>query len=327
MFDREDDPGETGLDEGIVIRTSGGQCTVVAGGKVWPCRLRGRLKQGERKTQAVAVAGDRVRFRPLGPVGDPEGGVIEEVLPRRNRISRLAARRVGGRIEQILMANLDQVVAVQSLAEPAPQTGFVDRLLVAAERFAVGGILVLNKIDLAVLDEARSRWTYYESLGYQVIWACADDGRGVSELEAALCGKTSILLGASGVGKTSLLNAIDSELGLKVAGVTAKTGLGRHTTTQTELFPLPAGGFIADSPGLRGFDPWDIDPLAVRDYFPDFREATLQCRFRTCLHRDEPDCGVKNLVRSGDIPDWRHSADLGLVRDLEKRRKESGFRR
>ena len=327
MFDRKTGPGQAGSHEGIVIRTSGGQCTVAASGKVWSCGLRGRLKQGERTTQALAVAGDRVLFQPLGPAGAPDGGMIVEVLPRRNRVSRLAARRTGGHIEQVLMANLDQVVAVQSLAEPAPQTGFVDRLLVAAERFAVSGILVLNKIDLAAIAEARSRWAYFEGLGYPVIWASAHDGRGVSELEAALRGKTSILLGASGVGKSSLLNAIDPELALKVAGVTAKTGLGRHTTTQTELFPLPRGGFIADSPGLRGFDPWDIDPLAVRDYFPDFREAALRCRFRTCLHREEPGCGVKDQVLTGTIPGWRHAAYLALVRDLEERRKGSGFRR
>lgn len=317
-----DDPG--GLREGLVIRTSGGRCFVVAGGSAWSCQVRGKLKKGKQVSQTVVVAGDRVLFSPLEGE-DGATGVVEEILPRRNRISRLAARRSGGRIEQILMANLDQVVVVQSLREPTPQTGLVDRLLMASSRFEVDGVLVLNKVDLEPPAEETIAWDYYSTLGYRVIRTSAAAGLGIEELRRALSGRLSIFLGASGVGKSSLLNALDQELGLRVAEVTLKTGLGRHTTTQTELFPLPDGGYIADSPGIRGFDPWDVDPQAVRDYFPEFQDAADRCRFRTCLHRDEPVCGVKDAVAARRIPSWRYAAYLQLVRDLETRRKESGL--
>ncbi len=291
---------------------------------VWTCKVRGRLKKGPREVQTIAVVGDRVRFLVLDSGPDKPSGVIEEVLPRRNRISRLAARRSGGRTEQVLMANLDQVVAIQSLLEPAPQTGFVDRLLVAAERFGVDGVLVLNKCDLVDdLDDSGPeirKWDYFADLGYKVIWTSAESGRGISELQAVLKDRISLLIGASGVGKSTLLNVFQPGLKLRVNEVTEKTGLGRHTTTRTELFPLEGGGFIADSPGIRGFDPWDIDPEQVRDYFPDFTEGSQVCKYRTCFHRDEPQCGVKAMVRSGKIPGWRHAAYLALLKDLEERK-------
>ena len=180
-------------------------------------------------------------------------------------------------------------------------------------------MLVLNKVDLAAADEDGVRWDYYRELGYQVLRTSAVAGRGLDDLRAVLAGRISLLVGASGVGKTSLLNAVEPGLGLRVGTITAKTGLGRHTTTRTELFPVADGGWIADSPGLRGFDPWDIDPAQLRDYFPDFTEPAVDCRFRMCLHRDEPGCGVKVRVADGRLPRWRHEAYLALLRDLEQR--------
>ena len=319
----ESNPSGTAF-EGVVIRAASSQCHVRSGDRTWICRVRGRLKKGPRAAQTVAVVGDNVRMLALDPAADPPTAVIEEVLPRRNRISRLAARRTGGHREQVLMANLDQVVAVQSLCEPRPQTGFIDRLLVAAERFEVAGALVLNKSDLPGADEDAARWDYFAGLGYRVVLTSAVSGEGLAELADLLRDRMSLLLGASGVGKSSLLNELEPGLGLRVNEVTARTGLGRHTTTRTELFPLAGGGFIADSPGIRGFDPWDVEPESLRDYFPDFREAGAACRFRTCRHRDEPDCRVKAAVAGGTIPTWRHQAYLALLRDLEERRERSG---
>ena len=315
--------------EGIVIRATGGHCLVAEGGTTWRCKVRGRLKKGPRETQTVTVVGDRVLFQVLDAGSDPPSGVIEKVLPRENKISRMAARRSGGQVEQVLMANLDQVVAVQSIREPTPQMGFVDRLMVAAERFGVQGVLVVNKVDLlaeAALVEEKEKWQHFAELGYTVIWASADTGQGVEDLRRVLTDRISLLIGASGVGKSSLLNVMQPGLRLRVNEVTGKTGLGRHTTTRTELFPLRDGGFIADSPGIRGFDPWDIDPLAVRDYFPDFQEPGRACHFRTCLHRDEPRCGVKDAVARGLIPARRHAAYLALLAALEDRKAKLGYR-
>jgi len=264
---------------------------------------------------------DLFLFTIVDETANPPSGVVETILPRRNRISRMAARRSGGNVEQVLMANLDQVVAVQSVIEPYPQTGFVDRLLVASERFGVGGVLVLNKWDLVPEDHGREMWQYFTDLGYKVLFTSAESGLGVEDFRQVLSGRFSLLIGASGVGKSSLLNCIEPDLGLRVREVTDKTGLGKHTTTRTELFPLATGGFIADSPGIRGFDPWDIDPMDVRDYFPDFAEGQQQCKYRTCLHRSEPGCGVKQEVIRGKIPSWRLKAYLALLSDLEDRTK------
>lgn len=313
--------------EGVVVRAGGGLCRVGDGDRVWACRLRGRLKQGRRRMRTLVVVGDRVRVTPDDPAADPPSGVVEEVLPRRNRISRRAARRGGGRLEQVLMANLDQVLAVQSVRDPVPQRGLVDRLLVAAERFGVDGVLVLNKCDLEEDAAQAARWTHYRDLGYAVLRTSALTGAGLEELGVRLRDRISLLLGVSGVGKSSLLNALQPGLDLRVGDVTARTGLGRHTTTATELFPLAGGGYIADSPGLRGFDPWDVDPRELADYFPELAQAGAACRFRSCLHRDEPDCGVKSAVASGDVPRWRHDAYLELLRDLEERRTELGPQR
>ena len=310
--------------EGVVIRAGAGSCRVAAGGTVYRCSLRGRLKHGRRTAQNVMAVGDRVRLQVLrdGPDAHEGTGVVEEVLPRRNRLSRKAARRSGGHLEQVLMANLDQVVAVQSVAAPAPQGCLVDRLLVSAARYEVPSVLCLNKIDLDPAAGQQARWRYYGLIGIEVVYTSARSGLGLDHLQQLLRDRISILLGASGVGKSSLLNCIHPGLWLRTAEVTEKTGLGRHITTHTELFPLPGGGFIADSPGLRGFDPWDLHPRELRDFWPDLVQRSGSCRFRSCLHRDEPDCAVKQAVSAGKLPAWRHEAYLTILRDLEDRREQ-----
>lgn len=313
--------------EGIVIRSQSGYCTVSSEGREFLCQMRGRLKQGRQLSRTVAVAGDRVRFCAVADAGgDVLAGVVEEVLPRRNKISRTSSRRDRGRTEQVMMANLDQIVVIQSVRQPDPMTSFVDRLLAAAERFEVDGVLCLNKIDLDA-DAARDdRWDHYASLGYRVLRTSAETGAGVELFQDALRGRISLLLGASGTGKSSLL-ARATGLDLRVGDVTAKTGLGRHTTTRTELFALGDGGFIADSPGIRGFDIWEVDPVDLRHLFPDFTEPARSCRFSTCLHRDEPGCGVVAAIAAGEVPAWRRESYLGILADLEASIDSRGPRR
>ena len=310
-----------------MIRSQSGFCTVGCEGQEYLCRLRGRLKQGRRRTRTVAVAGDRVRFKATEDDGGGEAaGVVEEVLPRRNRISRASSRRDRGRTEQVLMANLDRIVIVQSLRQPTPTPGFVDRMLAAAERFDVDGVVCLNKIDLDAAAAADDRWDHYADIGYRVLRTSAESGEGLDDFRDALSGRVSLLLGASGVGKSSLL-ARATGLDLRVGDVTAKTGLGRHTTTRTELFALGDGSYIADSPGIRGFDLWDVEPIDLRQLFPEFPELARSCRFSTCLHRDEPGCGVKAAVDAGEMPAWRHAAYLAILADLEANTTDRGSRR
>jgi len=319
------DAGAESTLSGVVIRAGSGRCRVAVGRMIYRCQVRGRLKQGPQKEQSVVVVGDRVLIQPLPPAAaaaEP-AGVVETVLPRHNQVSRQAARRSGGHIEQVLMANLDQVVVVQSVAAPAPQGCLVDRLLVAASRYAVPSVLCLNKIDLDPAVAADARWEYYASIGIEVVRTSTVTGAGLTVLAERLGDRISILLGASGVGKSSLLNAVEPGLRLRTGEVTGKTGLGRHTTSHTELFPLAHGGFIADSPGLRGFDPWDLAPVDLREHWPDLLALGADCRFRTCLHRDEPDCAVKRAVARGQLPAWRHQAYLDILRDLEDRQRES----
>jgi ribosome biogenesis GTPase len=308
------DAGNRG--EGVVINAGSGHCTVVCDGREIPCRLRGRLKQGLQTERTLVVAGDRVRIAPVP--GDPAIAVVEEVLPRRNRISRTSSKRERGRREQVMMANLDQVVVVQSVRQPEPSGGLVDRLLVAAERYGVEGVLCLNKVDLDPAAAAAPAWDHYHAMGYLVLRTSVVSGEGIEAFRDRLQGRISLLLGASGTGKSSLL-ARATGLVLRIGEVTAKTGLGRHTTTQTELYPLGNGGFIADTPGIRGFDPWDVSPIELREWFPDFTAPAQTCRYDTCLHRDEPDCGVKRAVASGELPAWRLAAYLGILKDLQER--------
>lgn len=315
---------EDGSREGIVLRAQSGHATVLVDGVEVQCRLRGKLKQGPQLERTVAVAGDRVRIAPVE--GDPGAGVVEEVLPRRTKVSRASSRRERGRREQVVMANLDQIVVVQSLRQPDPTPGFVDRLLLTAERYEVRGVLCLNKTDLDPAAARDPRWDHYATLGYRVLRASAGTGEGIDALREILADRISLLLGASGTGKSSLLMRATG-MELRVGEVTAKTGLGRHTTTRTELFHLAGGGFIADSPGIRGFDPWGVEPQDLRLWFPEFIEPSQDCRFSTCLHRDEPGCGVKAAIAVGRVPAWRHEAYLGILRDLEAREEQRGPQR
>jgi ribosome biogenesis GTPase / thiamine phosphate phosphatase len=310
--------------EGVVINAGSGHCTVVCGGREIPCRLRGRLKQGLQTERTLVVAGDRVRIAPVP--GDPAIAVVEEVLPRRNRISRTSSKRERGRREQVMMANLDQVVVVQSVRQPDPSGGLVDRLLVAAERYEVEGVLCLNKVDLDPAAAAAPAWEHYRATGYEVLRTSVVTGEGIAAFHDRLQGRISLLLGASGTGKSSLL-ARATGLELRIGEVTAKTGLGRHTTTQTVLYPLADGGFIADTPGIRGFDPWDVAPIELRGWFPDFMVPAESCRYDTCLHRDETDCGVKRAVARGELPAWRLTAYLGILKDLQEREEVRGPQR
>jgi ribosome biogenesis GTPase len=297
------------LRTGIVLQARSGRHRVEDGDSVALCDVRGRLKQEKLYTDLVAT-GDKVRWRPTRP----GRGVIEEVLPRETQLSRLRPGPQRIPIEHVIVANPDQAVFIFSVREPSPRLRMLDRLLVLAENNDLPAIICANKIDLLdVVDECRGVFGVYEQIGYPVIYASARTGRGVELLRGRLTGKLSVLSGPSGVGKTSLLNAIQPELGLKTRQISDATGKGRHTTVGVRLWPLNGGGYVADTPGLREAGLWDIEPEEVAWHFVEMRPYLSDCRFSTCTHTHEPGCAVKKAVQAGAISDMRYDSYCRLL--------------
>ena len=296
-------------ERGLVIRKQGGFFTVVPEGNPREqvvCRLRGRLKKRPRTGDLVAV-GDWVWFRRL-----PDGtGVIEEVEPRERALSRKAPTP-RGEYEQIILANPDQVVLVFACAQPEPKLGMLDRFLVIAEKQESPAVIVANKVDLVGLDAAREIFGVYEDIGYPVLYTSAVTGYGLDEFKKMLTGKISVLVGPSGTGKSSLLNAIQPGLGLAVREVSRATGEGRHTTTVRQMFPLEGGGYVADTPGLKALALWDIEPEELDGYFPEMRDLVPHCRFHNCTHLSEPGCAVLKAVEEGRIHPERYASYVRL---------------
>jgi ribosome biogenesis GTPase len=301
------------LKTGIVLQARSGHHRVQDGDEVVTCFVRGRLKQAKLYTDLVAT-GDYVRWRPTRA----GKGVIEEVLPRETQLSRLRPGPGDIPVEQVIVANPDQAIFIFAVLEPAPHLRLLDRLLVLAENNDLPAIICANKIDLlaAAADpvaEARSLFGLYEEIGYRVIYTSAETGQGVEELRGQLAGKLSVLSGPSGVGKSSLLNAVQPDLGLATRHISTATGKGRHTTVGVRLWPLVGGGYVADTPGLREAGFYDIEPEELAWHFVEMRPYLADCRFSSCTHTHEPGCAVKAAVERGEIGVERYDSYCRLL--------------
>jgi ribosome biogenesis GTPase len=299
---------------GTVVKAQSGFFWVATDQGTLRCTLRGRLKK-ERVRSDIATLGDQVRIMPTVP-GE---GAVEEVLPRRSKLARRAAGAKGVWKEDVLVANLDQIVAVFAVANPEPHLRMLDRYLVNAELSELGVLIVANKCDLRSQAEIDALFAPYVAIGYRVLQTSVKQGHGIDELRAQLLNKISAFSGPSGVGKSSLLNAIQPGLQLKTGAVsTAGTnvGKGRHTTVAPELLPLDGGGFVADTPGIREFGLWQIPTQDLAWGFREFQPYIDECYYQPCSHLHEPDCAVRAAVERGDIHPERYTSYVRLYEEL-----------
>ncbi len=309
--------------EGTVIRSTGSWYDVQTEDRgVVPSKIRGKFRLDETDVTNPVAVGDRVTIR----LNEDQTGLITRIHPRRNKLSRRAAGRRAER-EHVIVANVDRAWVVQAVRCPRYNPGFIDRFLVMAEVYEIPPGLIFNKMDLlpASEDEALAAcMAQYEVLGYPVLRTSARTGAGLDAVREAFQGNTNVLTGPSGVGKSTLLNRIESGLHLDTQTVSEKTNKGRHTTTYAALYPLSGGGFVADTPGIREFGLVDLAPEELSHYFVEFLPYLLDCRFRECTHDHEPGCAVKAAVEAGAISRARYESYLNILDALQQGKANMG---
>jgi ribosome biogenesis GTPase / thiamine phosphate phosphatase len=299
------------LEDGIVIKTTGSWHTVLdSGQKSVPCKIKGKLRtHGIRSTNPVAV-GDRVRFHRLEKEAT---GIITEIHDRKNYIIRKSSKL--SKESHVLAANLDQAFLMISLVSPRTTLRFTDRFLATAEAYEIPPFIIFNKTDLYdenLTNEMGMLREMYGSIGYQSVSTSAVLKKGISELKEKMKDKITLLAGNSGVGKSSIINVIDPSLDLKTKPVSELHSTGKHTTTFSEMFELSSGGFIIDTPGIKGFGMIDMDQDEISHFFPEIFAESKYCQYYNCLHINEPNCAVKKALEDKRISLSRYESYLSL---------------
>jgi ribosome biogenesis GTPase / thiamine phosphate phosphatase len=300
------------LESGLVVRVTGGEVWVRVGEETLACSQRGRTRVQE--SAVAVVAGDRVSV-----LRDGTGGAsLEAALPRTSWLARYVER---GSTERVVVSNIDRLFVVVAAADPPLRSGFLDRVLASAEFGHIRACIVFNKSDLAAPGQFEAlRSTYAPSL-YELIQTCAVTGRGIDRIARHIADGVYAFVGESGVGKSSIVNRLDPELDLVVDDVAEKTGRGRHTTTNSQLFRFREG-FLADTPGMQTFTFPGTDENALVECFPDIRHIENTCRYNPCTHSHEPGCAVKAAVEAGRIPSSRYQSYLEILAGIRERAKK-----
>ena len=301
---------------GTVIRSSGSVYGVrAADGTLVDCRVKGNFRlKGIRSTNPVAV-GDHVRF----DVREDGTAYIVEILERKNYIVRKASNL--SKQSHILAVNLDLCFLIVTINHPATATTFIDRFLAAAEAYRVPVVMVFNKTDLyneTEREELEYLTALYESIGYRCVHTSATECSGIEELKAIMQGKVSLLAGNSGVGKSSIVNAIAPEIAARVGEISKTHDTGMHTTTYTEMFEFMPGSYIVDTPGVKGFGTYDMEVEEISHYFVEFFELSKECRYGNCTHTHEPGCAVLEALESGRLAPSRYQSYLSMLEDKDE---------
>jgi len=302
------------LEQGIVIKSTGSRYRVLYGdGNVVDCTIKGKFRVRELKNTNPLAVGDRVMFEFEPGRGS---GIISELLDRKNYILRKASNL--SKQSQIIAANIDHVFLMVTISYPETPVEFIDRFLITAEAYRIPASLIVNKTDLYnEEEEARMERliSIYEMIGYKCFRISVKNRTGLDSLAALMKDKISLIAGNSGVGKTTLLNAFNPALKLKTEEISDYHRQGKHITTFPEMHLMPFGGYLIDSPGIRGFGVVDMDRSEIYHFFPEIFRISKECRFYNCLHLDEPGCAVRNAVETGDIDPLRYRSYLNILED------------
>lgn len=302
---------------GLIVRNTGSWYTVKTDdGQLFDCKVKGTFRlKGIRSTNPVAV-GDVVT---ITPTPDGQTALIDGIEDRRNYIIRKASNL--SKQSHIIAANVDMAALVVTIAHPETSTTFIDRFLASAEAYRVPVLLIFNKTDLydgAELKEMDALVSLYRSIGYECLTCSAEKGNGIDELQAKLMNKTTLLSGNSGVGKSTLLNLLVPDAEAKTAEISAAHDAGMHTTTFSEMYFLPQGGALIDTPGIKGFGTFDMEREEVSHYFREIFKASADCRFGNCIHTHEPGCAVLQAVAEGRIAESRFNSYLSMLEDKDE---------
>jgi len=304
---------------GLVVKNTGSWYTVLTDdSQLFYCKVKGNFRiKGIRSTNPVAV-GDRVTVN--------ADGWIVDIDDRRNYIIRKSINL--SKQSHIIAANVDQALLIVTVNYPQTSTTFIDRFLASAEAYRVPVILVFNKTDLLDADEARYQQmlvTLYETIGYQCLQVSAETGEGVDALKALLPGKITLLSGNSGVGKSTLINRLVPGVNLRTAEISDAHNAGQHTTTFSEMIPLEGGGWVMDTPGIKGFGTFDMEPEELTSYFKEIFHFSKDCRFSNCTHTHEPGCAVLKALEDHYISQSRYQSYLSMLEDKDQGKYREAF--